>query len=254
MGLFTLYCFCWFLFLSFSFLCLNVFDCLLAIPVNRLSDLPQTGSAVVPFTPGQCRLDPSSHILFFRVHSAQVLWHWYVEPHSSCSVAVMSQGFCSRSFFLPSLLLSTRAFTQSFSLMRVEVSLTFPLEQSPLKSRLHSGWVSSGFPALLRLSPDFCSLSMPVVLEPSPLIRGVKCCPLPGTGEGVVVCVSSPRTYMIWGAPVFWLILWFLGVPSCSSGSLVLLTWCLSFYFKSWNLTFLFVFSFQWEKCLIQIA
>lgn len=172
--------------------------------VNRLSHLPQRGSSVVPFTPGQCRLDPSSHILFFRVHSAQVLWHWYAELHSSCSVAVMSQGVFL-SFFLspfPLAQVSTKANFYTVLFAYEDGSLIdVPLEKSPLKFRLHSGWVSSGLPALFRLSPDFCSFSMPVTLGPSPLIRGVKCCPFPGTGEGVVVSVSYPRTYMIWGLP-----------------------------------------------------
>lgn len=136
MGLFTPYCFCWFLFFSFSFLCLNVFDCLLAIPVNRPSDLPQRGSSVVPFTPGQCPLDPSSHILFFRVHSAQVLWHWCAEPHSSCSVAVMSQGVLLSVFLSPFLLaqFSTKASFHTVLFAYEDGSKTFPLEQSPLKS------------------------------------------------------------------------------------------------------------------------
>lgn len=94
---YSLFCFCWFLFLSF-FLFVSEYLWLLtghSLWMGTLT-LPQRGSSVLPSAPGQCQLDPSGHIQFFRAHKCPDS-----VTLSSCSVAVMSQGVVLSSFLSP---------------------------------------------------------------------------------------------------------------------------------------------------------
>ena len=152
--------------LIFVCVCLNIFDCLLASPHEKLLIGPLVGvdcvsltpspplqrfASVLPFVPEQWQLDPLDHI-----EGPQVSRFCDTELHGS------------REFFplfplppsLPPtlLLLLCSAQKQLFMLMRMEIWFTFPL-RAPLKSHLHIGWVSSVLP-FHALSPTFSSVSL----------------------------------------------------------------------------------------------
>ena len=151
-----------FLVLIFVCVCLNIFDCLLAIPHEKLLIGPLVGvdcvsltpspplqrfASVLPFVPEQWQLDPLGHI-----EGPRVSRFCDTELHGS------------REFFplfpLPTSLLLSLCSAQKrpFMLMRMEIWFTFPL-RAPLKSHLHIGWVSSVLP-FHALSPTFSSVSL----------------------------------------------------------------------------------------------
>lgn len=186
----------------FSFLCLNVFDCLLAIPcewalrpspreVHLFCHLPQGSASWIP----QVTFSSSGPT------SARILWHWYAEPLSSCCVAVMSQGVFLSSFLSPFPLaqFSTKASFYTVLCAYEDGGLVDLLRTELPKSSACTmgGGLSSGPLALIRLSSDFCSVSTLVALGTWNRSLSYSVCKLPQNIHDL-------------GAPIFSLLLWFL--------------------------------------------